>query len=203
MIESPELTKRKLILASSSPRRNDLLKQIGLRFEVVPSKVDERIKNGEDPIEHVLRLSEEKALDVADNQRGSWIIGADTIVLLDGEILGKPIGEEDARQMLLKLSGNEHRVITGFCIFDTDTRQSIREHVETTVAIKELAEEEIQGYVKTGEPLDKAGGYAIQGVGSFMVKEIRGSYTNVVGLPLCELVEALESLGAVNLFDGK
>jgi len=192
----------RLILASSSPRRKELLKQIGLRFEVVPSGVEERIKDGENPVEHVLRLAEEKALDVANKSRDSWVIAADTIVLVDGEILGKPAKEKEAYQMLLKLSGKEHRVITGFCILNTGNGESVKESVETTVTFKELSEEEIRGYIKTKEPFDKAGGYAIQGKGSFMIREIKGSYTNVVGLPICEVVEALERVGGVRLFDG-
>jgi septum formation protein len=192
----------KLILASSSPRRKELLEQIGLRFEVVPGGVDEKIKDGENPVEHVLRLAEEKALDVANKSRDSWVIAADTIVLVDGEILGKPAKEKEAYQMLLKLSGKEHRVITGFCILNTSNGESVKESVETTVTFKELTEEEIRGYIKTKEPFDKAGGYAIQGKGSFMIKEIKGSYTNVIGLPICEVVEALERVGGVRLFDG-
>ncbi|MFH1626233.1 MAG: Maf family protein [Pseudomonadota bacterium] len=202
MPKSHRAGEKKLILASSSPRRRDLLKQIGLRFEVMPSKVEESIKSGEDPVEHVLRLAEEKALDVGSNGKDSSIIAADTIVLLNGEILGKPATEEEAYQMLRKLSGKEHRVITGFCVFNTNTKECTRQSVETTVVIKELSEREINGYVKTKEPFDKAGGYAIQGIGSFMVKEIRGSYTNVVGLPICELVEVLQRLGAIDIFDG-
>ena len=192
----------KLILASSSPRRKELLKQIGLRFEVVPGGVDEKIKDGENPVEYALRLAEEKALDVANKSRDSWVIAADTIVLVDGEILGKPAGKQDAHQMLLKLSGKEHRVITGFCILNTGNGESVKDSVETTVTFKELTEEEIRGYIKTKEPFDKAGGYAIQGKGSFMIREIKGSYTNVIGLPICEVVEALERVGGVRLFDG-
>ena len=182
----------KLILASSSPRRKKLLKQVGLRFEVVPSEVEEKVKDGENPVEHVLRLAEEKASNVANNSKDSWVIAADTIVLVNGEILGKPVRKQEAYQMLLKLSGKEHRVITGFCILNTGNGESIKESVETTVTFKELTEEEIQRYIKTRESFDKAGGYAIQGKGSFMVRGIKGSYTNVVGLPICEVVEALQ-----------
>jgi len=191
----------KLFLASSSPRRKELLEQIGLRFEVIPSEVEEKIKDGEDPVEHVLRLAEEKALVGArcaiPLSEDSCVIAADTIVLVDGEILGKPAREQDACQMLLKLSGKDHRVITGFCILNTGNGESVKESVETTVTFKELTEEEIQGYVKTGEPFDKAGGYAIQGKGSFMIREIKGSYTNVIGLPICEVVEALQRAAGI------
>ena len=189
-----------LILASSSPRRRELLKQIGLRFEVIPSNVKEIKEDGEDPISHVLRLAEEKALDISQKVENSWIIGADTIVLVDDEILGKPSEEQEAYQMLMKLSGREHKVITGFCIIDSETGESTKRHVETTVMIKKLTHEEITEYIKTREPFDKAGSYAIQGIGSFMVREIKGSYTNVVGLPVCELVEVLDNLGILQLF---
>ncbi len=198
--KTSELTGNKIVLASSSPRRKELLRQIGLRFEVIPSKIEESSRDGEQPVEYVLRLAEEKAIDVANNLKCSWIIGADTIVVLDGEVLGKPT-KEDACEMLQKLSGKEHKVITGFCIFETDTKACIKDYVETRVRFKELSEEEITGYTKTEEPFDKAGGYAIQGMGSFMVKEIKGSYTNVVGLPVCELVEVLQRLGAITLFN--
>lgn len=177
------------------------MKQLGLQFEVIPSEAEECIRNGEDAIAHVLRLAEEKAFDVGNKTKDSWIIAADTIVLVGGEILGKPAQEQRAYQMLMKLSGKEHRVITGFCIFNTNTRKSITEYVETRVTIKDLSDEDIRGYIRTKEPFDKAGAYAIQGIGAFMVKEINGSYTNVVGLPICELIEALSRLGAVKLFE--
>jgi len=198
MIPKPStLTDNKIILASSSPRRKELLERIGLRFEVIPSEIEERAIAGETPIEHVMRLAKEKTFEVANNLKASCIIGADTIVLLDGEILGKPAGEDEARRMLQRLSGREHKVITGFCIFETDTKELITDYTVTRVMIKDLTEEEIEAYLKTEESFDKAGGYAIQGKGSFLVKEIKGSYTNVVGLPLCEVVEALQRAGAV------
>ncbi|MFH2013250.1 MAG: Maf family protein [Pseudomonadota bacterium] len=202
MLKTFRITKKKLILASSSPRRKELLEQVGFQFEVIPNKVDENMKNGENPVDHVLRLAEEKALDVANGLKNSWVIGADTIVLVDGEILGKPDGKQDAYRMLMKLSGKDHKVITGFCILDTDTKKTISEYVETIVTVKELTEEEIESYIETKEPFDKAGSYAIQGIGSFMVREIKGSYTNVVGLPVCEVVECLRRVGEVRLFDG-
>ena len=192
---------KKLILASASPRRQYLLAQMGIQFEVFPSTIKENAKNGESSVEYVLRLAEEKALDVANRISGAWIIGADTIVLINGEIFGKPVNEQEACQMLMKMRGQEHSVVTGFCVFDTDTKESVKESVETKVTMRELTKEMIQNYVQTEEPFDKAGGYAVQGRGSFLVKDIKGSYTNVVGLPLCELVEALERLGAIRLFD--
>ena len=189
---------RKIILASSSPRRKALLEQVGLRFEIRPAEVDEQIRDGESPIAYVLRIAEQKALNVAGNAKGSWIIGADTIVYLDGEIFGKPVGKEAAHRMLQKLSGREHTVITGFCIYASDTEESIKDYNQTNVMLKQLTDAEIEGYVNTGEPFDKAGGYAIQGIGSFMVKAINGSYTNVVGLPVCEVVAALQHAGAIS-----
>jgi len=188
---------KRLILASSSPRRKELLEEIGLQFEVIPGNVREVVTEGESPINHVVRLAKEKALAVAVNLTDSWVIGADTIVLLDGEILGKPAGVEDACRMLLKLNGKKHRVITGFCIHDIDRGETITSYVETIVTFNEVSEEEILNYIKTGEPFDKAGGYAIQGMGSFLVKEIEGSYTNVVGLPVDELKEVLKRLGVI------
>ncbi len=200
MSKIPGRKTRQLILASSSPRRKELLEKIGLTFKVIPSKVDEKVIKGELPVEYVLRLAEEKVRDVVDRLSSAWVIGADTIVLLEKEILGKPFNSRQARQMLLKLSGKEHRVITGFSVFDTDSGKFTKDYVETIVIFKHLTDNEIRGYVKSGEPLDKAGGYAIQGAGCFMVKEIKGSYTNVVGLPICELVEVLSRLGGVDLF---
>ncbi|MDY7033251.1 MAG: Maf family protein, partial [Thermodesulfobacteriota bacterium] len=170
MSECSHGKQKPLILASSSPRRRELLNQIGLRFEVIPSNVEEVKEDGEYPISHVLRLAEEKALDISRKVENSWIIGADTIVLVDGEILGKPSEEQEAYQMLMKLSDREHKVLTGFCIIDSETGESTKKHVETTVMIKKLTHEEITEYIKTREPFDKAGSYAIQGRGSFMVR---------------------------------
>jgi septum formation protein len=191
---------KKIILASASPRRRELLRQLGLTFEIIPSSVEEDIKEGEGPSEHVLRLARLKAREIARNQNNSFIIGADTIVVLDHEILGKPEDEEEAFEMLTRLSGREHKVFTGFCVLDTSDGIEYCEAVESRVRFKHLTPEEIRGYIKTGEPVDKAGAYAVQGKGSYMIKEIEGSYTNVVGLPLCELVEVLILLKAIDLY---
>lgn len=191
----------KIILASSSPRRRELLQSVGINFRVIKPTSDEDINPGESPEDYTLRLSREKALSVAqDCEEGVYVIGADTTVVIDGEILVKPENEADARSMLLKLSGKEHRVLTAFSILKASSEVLHSEVVETRVEVKNLAAHEIQGYIMTGEPMDKAGAYGIQGIGAFMIKGISGSYTNVVGLPLVELLEALKSQGIFNIF---
>lgn len=186
-----------LILASSSPRRYELLKQLGLDFDVIPSKIEEDFVFDESPQEHVVRLAMEKALDVGNQFPHSWVIGADTIVYVDGTVLGKPKSHREAREMLQRLSGKEHQVFTGISVCHLQKEKSEREVVETKVRVKPLSQVEIEWYVDTGEPFDKAGGYGIQGLGSFMIESIHGSYTNVVGLPLCELMQMLTRLGAL------
>jgi septum formation protein len=192
--------KKKIILASASPRRKELLRQIGLIFAVVPSEIEEDVKDGEEPREHVLRLARLKAQEIARDQDSAVIIAADTIVVLSGEILGKPKDEEEAFEILSQLSGRVHRVFTGFCVLDASDGSEYSEAVESKVRFKHLTPEEIRRYIKTGEPMDKAGAYAVQGRGSYMIKEIQGSYTNVVGLPLCELVEVLTRVKVIELY---
>jgi septum formation protein len=187
----------RLILASKSPRRYELLKQVGLDFEVIPSRVMEDIVQKESPKEHVIRLTEAKARDIASGYPDRWVIAADTIVYINGSILGKPKSREEAMEMLHRLSGQEHWVLTGFSVFHLREGKSDKETVQTAVKMKTLSPTEMEWYVQTGEPFDKAGGYAIQGIGSFMIESIRGSYTNVVGLPLCELIQMLNRLGAI------
>jgi septum formation protein len=190
-----------LVLASSSPRRKELLKTLGIKFEVIPSHVDEVRFHAESPEDFALRASTEKALAVArDLTVDSVVIGADTIVVVDGEILGKPRDKEEAKSMLSKISGREHKVITGFSIVKPKTEVLHMEYLESRVKIKALAAWEIEGYIKTEEPMDKAGAYGAQGIGAFMVEEIQGSFTNVVGLPLAQLVDALTKLGILRLF---
>ncbi len=188
----------RIILASASPRRRELLRQIGYDFEVIPSQAAEEELEGETPAEHVIRLSRDKAREVStrDDIDGRWIIGSDTIVLRDDVILGKPQDEEDAARMLRSLSGRAHQVLSGYAILDRKTGESRAAAVVTRVSFRALTEGEITGYIASGEPADKAGAYAIQGLGAFMIKGIEGSYSNVVGLPLCEVVLALEELGA-------
>ena len=189
--------KNQLVLASASPRRRELLEQIGLDFKVIPSQAEEQILPGETPEEHVIRLSLDKANEVAnrDNVSGRWFIGSDTIVLCDQQILGKPENGDHAATILKQLSGREHRVLSGFAIIDRQTGQQRVEAVSTKVWFRQLTETEITGYIATGEPADKAGAYAIQGLGICFVAKIEGSYTNVVGLPLCKLTLAMKELG--------
>lgn len=189
--------KQQVILASASPRRKQLLEQIDLEFEVIPSNAEETIFPGETPEEHVVRLSIDKATEVAEREdtNGRWFIGSDTIVLCNEQILGKPIDEQHATEMLRMLSGREHRVLSGYAVLDRQTGAQRAEAVSTQVRFRELTDEEIARYIATGEPMDKAGSYAIQGRGVCFVAGIEGSYTNVVGLPLCRLTLALKELG--------
>lgn len=188
----------RIILATSSPRRKELLRALGIEFDVIHPSADETVSVGEAPEKFALRVSLEKALSVsATLPDGSIVIGADTIVVVDGEILGKPGYPGEASRMLRKLSGKEHRVYTAFSIVRAKNECLHSEIVGTRVLVKPLAASEIEGYIKTGEPMDKAGAYAIQGSGSFMVSGIEGSYSNVVGLPVEELLEALKKLDVV------
>lgn len=191
-----------IVLASASPRRRELLTQVGIDFQVVPSTADETLLENETPETHVKRLSSDKAMEVArrPEQSGRWFIGSDTVVVRDGIILGKPRDAAEATAMLTSLSGRSHRVISGYAIHDRKEDRTLSAAIATRVFFKELTIREIEGYIATGEPFDKAGSYAIQGIGSFMVPKIEGSYTNVVGLPLCEVIAALEELDAVELF---
>jgi septum formation protein len=186
-----------IILASASPRRVELLLSAGVRFEVRPGSIDETYREGETPEGHAVRLAREKARDAASREAGRFFIGADTIVVSEGEVMGKPADPADAERMLRKLSGKSHEVITGFSVFDRETGREKTESVKTLVYFKTLRADEIHAYIATGCPFDKAGAYAIQGDAAHMIRGIEGSYTNVVGLPLCEVVEALRSLGAI------
>lgn len=185
-----------IVLASASPRRSELLESAGISFRVLPADIDEEPLPDEEPVDHVLRLAEGKARAAAERTEGRFFLGADTIVLCDGEIMGKPKDQADAERMLKKLSGVPHEVVTGFAIYDRE-RGAVREAVRTKVFFKSLRDEEILDYIATGCPFDKAGGYAIQGGAAHMVQKIDGSYTNVVGLPLCEVVAALRNMGAL------
>ena len=192
---------KRLVLASASPRRKVLLEQVGLAIDVVPSGIEETAQKSEDPENRVVRLARQKAVSVAGRLRDRWVIGADTIVLIDTRILEKPHDQNEAKQMLSLLSGRDHWVLTGYAIARRDRAILFSRVEETRVRLKPLSPEEIEWYVETGEPLGKAGGYAIQGVGCFMVEEVEGSYTNVVGLPVCQVLESLRTLGAVSVTD--
>ena len=192
----------RLILASRSPRRYELLKQMGLDFEVIPSRVEEEnLVQNESPRDHALRLSDAKALDVGRQYPNDWVIGADTIVTINGVILGKPKTGEEALDMLGRLSGQEHHVLSSIAVRHLSKEKAQREAVQTAVKMRTLSQDEMRWYIGTGEPFDKAGAYGIQGIGSFMIESIRGSYTNVVGLPLCELIQMLTKLGALRISD--
>jgi len=181
----------RLILASKSPRRSELLKQAGLTFSVIPSDFDEDTVALSNPDSDVVTLAESKALDISQKHPDAWVIGADTIVLIGRKILGKPASAEEAFEMLQRLSGKTHQVLTGYCICCKKKNRVFSETVKTDVNFKRLTDAEINWYIQTGEPFDKAGGYAIQGIGSFLVRSINGSYTNVVGLPVCEVMAFL------------
>ncbi|MDD2270910.1 MAG: Maf family nucleotide pyrophosphatase [Desulfuromonadaceae bacterium] len=188
----------KIVLASASPRRTELMELAGISFSVVPADICEDVLPGELPADHVIRLSREKADAVATKHDGRFFIGADTIVVLDGAILGKPVDAADARRMLSGLSGRDHEVITGFSVFDKASGVHISRSVRTEVTFKKLTEKEITAYIATGCPMDKAGAYAIQGGAVHFVRSINGSYTNVIGLPMTELYEVLLTMQAID-----
>ncbi len=186
---------KRIILASTSPRRKALLEQIGLKFTV-----DARVQEDTEPLSkepHRLAIASalRKAKSVASEYPDAIIIAADTFGVIDGHIFGKPHSEREACALLAELSGEVHTVITGFVVIDTLTGNTISRSVETTVYLKQLTKSEIEVYVRTGEPLDKAGAYAIQGLGAVLVEKIEGDYFNVVGLPLCALSEVLKEFG--------
>ncbi len=182
-----------VILASGSPRRRQLLAGLGLTFKVIPAAVDETPCNRERPADFARRMAVAKAVAVAGTNPSSWVVGADTIVVLPGAtILGKPRSREDALLMLKQLRGNTHQVMTGLCLCCVN--KGIKASLVETTAVTftgEAGDEILQAYIRTGEPLDKAGAYGIQGIGSFLVRKINGSCSNVVGLPLQPLLSLL------------
>ncbi len=178
---------KKLVLASASPRRYELLNRLGLDIIVDPSNCNEGINNNGDYGTLVSELAQKKALTVAKRHKNCIIIGADTIVVIDNQILGKPSCTEQAEKMLKNLSGRWHSVFTGISLIDSDTFKSCKDFEESHVKFKNLTTREISNYIKTGEPMDKAGGYGIQGLGSLLVEKIQGCYYNIVGLPLFKL----------------
>jgi septum formation protein len=188
-----------LILASRSPRRRYLLEQAGLSFSVVPSSIDETSIPVSSPDIYARILAQAKADNVSEKYPEKWVIGADTIVLKDQTILGKPGSRGEARTMLKQLSGQIHQVFTGYSICCKVKNRKFSETIKTDVVFKNLTDPEIEWYIHTDEPFDKAGAYAIQGLGTFLVKSINGSYTNVVGLPVCEVIEFLIKEGVLTI----
>ena len=185
----------KLILASASPRRKALLELAGLVFDIVPGDVDESFRGKETPRNHVRRLSREKAIAVAGRYPDAWVLGADTIVLINGEVLGKPRTKDEARAMLRKLSGRTHRVLSGFTILRKSAGTVFTDVVESRVIFKTLSAEEIEWYAETDEPYDKAGAYGIQEKAGIFVSRVSGCLLNVVGLPVPLLLELLKRAG--------
>ncbi|GIP31361.1 nucleoside triphosphate pyrophosphatase [Paenibacillus sp. J2TS4] len=187
----------RLILASTSPRRRELIRNLGLPYEVMASEADETIEDGLTPGQIVETLSERKARAVYERLPAGpprqIVVGSDTIVVYNGRVLGKPEDRNDARRMLQMLQGSTHQVYTGIACIETGTGKSLIAHRMTKVVIKPLTESQIDHYIATGEPMDKAGSYAIQGIGATMVESIEGDYFNVVGLSLNLLSDMLQS----------
>lgn len=186
---------KRLILASASPRRRMLLTQIGMDFTVLPADVNEDPAGISDPSELCRRLAEAKARAVGTALNEGVVLGADTIVVLGGRILGKPADREDAVRMLFSLAGRQHRVYTGVALVDAASGKELVDHEVTSVWIRELTRRQIEAYADSGEPMDKAGSYAIQGLGSVLVERIEGCFFNVVGLPVPKLVRMLDEFG--------
>ena len=185
----------KIILASNSPRRRELLTQIGLSFTVSPADVDESILPGESPEAYAVRVALDKARTAAVRAREGIVIAADTIVVIGDSILGKPADAKEAAGMLAMLAGKEHRVVTALAVMDAVTTKSVTRTSVTMVWFRDLTRREIDAYVATGEPMDKAGAYGIQERGALLVDRIEGCYSNVVGLPLSLLGEMLREFG--------
>ena len=208
-----------IILASASPQRKELLERIGFVVRDMPANIDETRLEEEPPESYVKRVARDKVLTVvnriranlypSEGEEGSgrpatstsreglrWVIGADTVVVASGRILGKPKDQSDALEMLNLLSGTEHQVITGYCVFDIVKNKEGLQAVTSAVRFKRATSTEMETYLAVGESMDKAGAYAVQGVGSYLIEYVNGSYTNVVGLPLCQVVEMMQEMGA-------
>lgn len=191
----------RIILASKSPRRKELLDRLDIDFDIKVSDIDETSFEKSLPWVYVEKLAYEKAKSIAESETGKClVIGSDTVVVHENEILGKPDNTTEAADYLKRLSGDKHLVYSGLAIIDVDSNKKYITHEITEVYMKELNEEEITNYIKTGEPLDKAGGYGIQGIGSIFIEKINGDYYNVMGLPLNKLYNGLNKLG-VNYFE--
>lgn len=183
----------KLVLASGSPRRRELLSGLGLAFEIIVSEADETVEEKVTPAEMVCKLAYRKASAVSNTLQDGIVVGADTIVVLDGNVLGKPADKQNAVRMLRLLQGRTHIVYSGIAVLDAATGKNIIDYRATQVHMRTLTDAEIEAYVETGEPMDKAGSYAIQGIGSTIVDSIEGDYFTVVGLPMELLASMLTS----------
>ncbi|MBG0786300.1 MAG: septum formation inhibitor Maf [Anaerolineaceae bacterium] len=182
------------MLASNSPRRKELLALFGWPFEVIPADIDESQKTGESAVAYVRRLAREKAQAIAATQEG-LVLAADTIVVDGAELLGKPVDDADARRMLIQLRGRTHQVYTGIALIETASGVRVETVCQTNVPMRNYSDTEIEAYIQTGDPLDKAGAYAIQHNGFHPVEKLEGCYASVMGLPLCHLTVALRRLG--------
>jgi septum formation protein len=192
----------KVILASASPRRKEILQNTKLNFDIQKSDIEEVILENESPEDMVVRLAYEKAFDVAKRNTDRLVIGADTIVALDNEVLGKPKDQNEAYQMIKRLSNKTHKVITGISLINLKENKIIKDYVVSFVTFKDLSEDSIKDYINTNESLDKAGAYGIQGYGALLVDNIQGDYFNIVGLPISKLSDLLKDHFDINLFYG-
>lgn len=181
-----------LVLGSASPRRRELLKSVGIAFEVEKADLDESVREGEPADRYVLRVAREKAQAIAARRPGALVLAADTTVVLEGRILGKPTDAQEAEWMLEALSGRDHQVMTAVCLGGADQAQTV---VNTRVHFRVLTHAQIRWYVRTGEPMDKAGAYGLQGIAAAFIERVEGSVTNVIGLPLAETLELLDRAG--------
>lgn len=192
---------RKIVLASKSPRRRELLSEFVSDFDIIADDAEEITEDGITPEETVRNLAMQKARNVAKKaDESALVIGADTVVFIDGKILGKPANKEEALEMLHMLSGRDHHVCTGLAIIDNESKKSYCGFERTAVHFRHLEDEEIERYIATGEPMDKAGAYGIQNIGALFVEGIKGDYFNVVGLPLCKLGQVLKEEFGYELF---
>ena len=189
-----------IILASASPRRKEILENANVKFKIMSSDIEELTLDGESPCQMVMRLAFEKGIDIANKQKSDLVISADTIVVLDNNVLGKPKDEKEARYMIESLSGKTHQVITGISLINLENNKKIIDYVISNVKFKNLSDDDINDYIKTKESLDKAGAYGIQGYGALLVEEIQGDYFNIVGLPISKLSDLLKKHFNINLF---
>lgn len=190
----------KIVLASGSPRRKEILENMNLKFDIIKSEIEETTIENESPKDLVKRLSYEKAYDIASKNLDSIVIGADTVVVLDNNVLGKPKDEDEAFNMLKQMSGREHDVITGVSILCLDLKKEICDYCVSKVKFKNLSDEEIYSYIKTGECMDKAGAYGIHGLGGLLDEYIKGDYFNIVGFPISSAAEILKNDFNIDIF---